>query len=395
MAHGRAGPDIVMTTRYAGASEIRALSEHERNRTPDGSSAIDPERSHLNQILLGPATQQEALDRLWASGVKRPTAQAEAPYVQMTLSASPGFFRDEGQGDGEWNQEKLEVWRDKTLTWLRHEYGEDLVHAALHLDETTPHLHVLIVPTYEKKPRVPGRQKRGETIQEFEARRVAAQESETIRTAGRSSSPYWRRVWARREARKSYHAVVEDLGLGYGRDFVEEGEPSPERVQTGTWVKQQAAELAAQKVQLEAQHAAIEKDRAAARADREAVAQERASVAHQRRVLEVHRRGVRKLEEAANHRYEKNEAIRRALVKRRIQVRSLGSKILAGLGKEATGQITLDFNEIVRDLNSLPAPAPEPELAASEDNSSERRPSFGAPFPSAPEDPGEDAGPGF
>lgn len=257
MAHGRQGPDIVANIRYVGMSAIRAVSDHERYRTPDGASAIDPTRSHLNEVLHGPATQQEALEALWATGVKKPAAQAETPYVQMVLSASPGYFRAPGQGRGQWDQEKLKAWLDATMAWLRREYGADLIHASLHLDEDTPHIHALIVPTYRKAKRMPGRMKRGETPAEFEARKAAALAS-TIRAAGRSSCEQWARPMARRLARKSYHEAVEDLGLGYGRDFIEEAQPSPSSVPTGVWVRQKAADLATKEVEMESARIAAE-----------------------------------------------------------------------------------------------------------------------------------------
>lgn len=245
MAHGRIGPDLVMTTRYVGASEIRAVSEHELDRTPDGSSAIDPLRSHLNRVLHGPRTQTEAVAQAWASGVRPPAKQAERPFVQMVLSASPEYFRrgDELQS-GEWDQAALDEWLERTMDWLKAEYGDDLAHVSLHLDEDTPHVHVLVIPTYAKAARKPGRPKRGETPEEFEARKAEVAARGTIRAAGRASSPYWSRPFARRDARQSYHAAVAPLGIGYGRDFV--GENTGERPQpkvTGKWVREQAAEL--------------------------------------------------------------------------------------------------------------------------------------------------------
>lgn len=252
MAHGRTGPDIVQNTRYASASDVRAVSEHERNRTPDGYSAIDPDRSHLNRLLLGPATQQEAVEALYKSGVKRPAAQAEAPFVQMVLSASPGFFRTEGRGVGEWDPERLREWKEATMEWLRSEFGPDLLHVSLHLDEDTPHLHVLIAPTYEKKPRKPGRRKRNETEEEFEERKRQAETAEPVRCVGRASNEYWSRKWCRRDARRSYAAAMAPLGLGYGRDFVGEWDPSPERKDTGKWVREEAARLREERARLDA-----------------------------------------------------------------------------------------------------------------------------------------------
>lgn len=238
-------PSVVMNIRYVGQSAIKAQSHHEKHRTPDGASAIDPARSHLNKVLRGPVTQSEALERLWSKGVKPPATQSETPYVQMVLSASPEFFRDPGQGPGQWNKRRMREWGKRTFDWLREEYGADLVHASIHLDEDTPHIHALVVPTYQKKPRKPGRQKRGETLEEFEARKAEAENAETVRTVGRSSNETWRKSFARRDARRSYHKAVEGLGIEYGRDFLGEGMPSPDHKATGTWVKEQAAEVVA------------------------------------------------------------------------------------------------------------------------------------------------------
>lgn len=270
MAHGRTGPDLVMNTRYVGASAIRAVSEHERRRTPDGSSDIDPARSHMNVVLHGPATQQEALDQFLASGVGEVAAQAESPYVQIVLSASPSFFRAEGQGPGQWDDAKLKQWRDASMEWLRAEYGDDLAHVSLHLDEQTPHMHVLVIPTYQKKPRKPGRQKRGETAEEFQARKAAAEAAAGVRVIGRASNEKWGHAWSKREARQSYHAAVEPLGLGYGRDIIEEGQPSPESMPTGQWVRERAADLAqkgheVERLLTEAQEAKAAADRDAAK----------------------------------------------------------------------------------------------------------------------------------
>jgi hypothetical protein len=259
-----------MNTRYVGASAIRAVSEHERRRTPDGSSDIDPARSHMNVVLHGPATQQEALDQFLASGVGEVAAQAESPYVQIVLSASPSFFRAEGQGPGQWDDAKLKQWRDASMEWLRAEYGDDLAHVSLHLDEQTPHMHVLVIPTYQKKPRKPGRQKRGETAEEFQARKAAAEAAAGVRVIGRASNEKWGHAWSKREARRSYHAAVEPLGLGYGRDLIEEGQPSPESMPTGQWVRERAADLAqkgheVERLLTEAQEAKAAADRDAAK----------------------------------------------------------------------------------------------------------------------------------
>ena len=102
-----------------------------------------------------------------------------------------------------------------------------------------------------------------ETSEDFSSRLDAWEKSsDGVRTVGRSSSDYWSRVWCRRDARKAYHAAVEHLGLGYGRDFVEEGQPSPEHKLTGTWVRETAADIARNSAILFANLDAVQAERA-------------------------------------------------------------------------------------------------------------------------------------
>ena len=162
----------------------------------------------------------------------------------MVLGASPEYFRDPSQGPGQWNNAKVRDWAKATRDWLRAEYGRDCVHISIHLDEDTPHIHALVVPTYDKKPRKPGRQKRNETLEQFEARKREAENAATVRAVGRSSNDKWKRNFARRDARKSYAAAVDGLGIDYGRDFIAEGMKGPQHKTTGAWVKEQAATVA-------------------------------------------------------------------------------------------------------------------------------------------------------
>ncbi len=366
MAHGRSQPDIVMTTRYVGASEIRQVTDHEESRTPDGSSAIDPLRTHLNTVLHGPSTQQEALEQLWKQGVKKPTAQAERPYVQTVLSASPSYFRGKDQGPGEWDSAALDGWVEATMKWLRKTYGNDLVHASLHLDEDTPHIHVLVVPTYERKPRKPGRRKKGETPDEFEARKQAALDGPTIRTASRSSNAHWLKEWVRLNDRKSYHAAVESLGLGYGKDFVGEDAASPVNKTTGRWVREEAARLADERKQIEQDRAQMIEDakissgriradaearamsivegaKMAAKAIREDVEVEKAQLAQDKAQL---------YQDRADFELEREEVntIRK-------QLKEALTKVVRWIkGKELSEELAAEGTELVRDHHRLVSP---------------------------------------
>lgn len=211
---------LVFNIRPAAASDIRNLSAHELHRAPDGNSAIDPARSHLNRVLLGPRTQSEALDALFAAGVQRPATQAEAPYVQIVIGASAEFFRpDDPEAAGTFQSGRVEQFEREAMTWLKATFGDDLIHAATHLDEITPHMHVLIAPTYQKAARKPGRKKRGETDEAFEARKREAAERPTMRTVGRRSNALLAAPMSFQHLRQSLADHLAPLGIGYGNDL--------------------------------------------------------------------------------------------------------------------------------------------------------------------------------
>jgi hypothetical protein len=80
----------VFDIEHGTASSVRSLEDHSVNRTEDGWSAIDTSRSHLNRTLVG-ANGPSASLKAWyeRTEARRPTAQAETPYYQLVLSASP------------------------------------------------------------------------------------------------------------------------------------------------------------------------------------------------------------------------------------------------------------------------------------------------------------------
>lgn len=71
--------------------------------------------------------------------------------VEMLLTASPEYFRpQEPARAGYYEPEKLENWKQQVEGWLDNEYGDRIVRAELHLDESTPHIHAYLVPLDER-----------------------------------------------------------------------------------------------------------------------------------------------------------------------------------------------------------------------------------------------------
>jgi len=248
--------DLVFDIKPSAASDIRALDRHITHREADGTSAIDLDRTHLNQHLHGnPAGPSASLDAFYAEGVKRPAAQAESPYLRIVISASPEYFRpDDPEARGTFDPDRMEAWRDRSLAWLRSEFGDDLVYADLHLDEDTPHIHAVVAPTYGRKPRRPGKRKRNETEEEFELRKAAAENGQTIRTVGRASHPTLSKPGSFQALRERLTACLSDLGIEYGED---RSPDAPDGMSTREWVAQQTVELRQQRKVLEARERAI------------------------------------------------------------------------------------------------------------------------------------------
>lgn len=238
--------DLVFDIKPASASHIRALNDHVVNRAADGTSAIDLDRTHLNQHLHGdPAGPSASLAAFYgpkdAPKVKRPTAQAEAPYLRIVIGASPEYFRpDDPDARGSFDHDRMQAWRDRALAWLRAEFGDDLVYADLHLDEDTPHIHAIVAPTYGKKPRKPGKRRKKETEAEFEARKLASENAQVVRTVGRASHPTLSKPGSFKALRERLTACLSDLGIEYGDDRTPD---APDGMSTREWVAQETVKL--------------------------------------------------------------------------------------------------------------------------------------------------------
>jgi len=71
--------------------------------------------------------------------------------VEMLLTASPEYFRpDDPTRAGYYELEKLADFQQSVHGWLDSEYGDRIVRAELHLDESTPHVHAYLVPLDER-----------------------------------------------------------------------------------------------------------------------------------------------------------------------------------------------------------------------------------------------------
>lgn len=67
--------------------------------------------------------------------------------LELVLSASPEYFRDNPDIWGEYDLDKSKAWADASAAWVAEYFGrENIVSVSWHLDEATPHAHVVIAP---------------------------------------------------------------------------------------------------------------------------------------------------------------------------------------------------------------------------------------------------------
>jgi hypothetical protein len=67
---------------------------------------------------------------------------------EIVLSASPSHFRPglaESMG-GVFELGRVKAWATASLAWAKRQWPDQLASAVLHLDEMTPHMHLLVVP---------------------------------------------------------------------------------------------------------------------------------------------------------------------------------------------------------------------------------------------------------
>jgi hypothetical protein len=128
---------------------IGGLSAH-IERTMDCPNA-DKSLQHLNQKFVGTGNLcADVQTRIESAGVKPQTDSVLA--VEFLMSASPDYFKEGFSGS---RKSKLENFCRNSKVWLKQNFGEEnLVEMTLHMDESTPHIHAVIVPIVEKKVKI-------------------------------------------------------------------------------------------------------------------------------------------------------------------------------------------------------------------------------------------------
>jgi len=110
----------------------------------------DPERSHLNQVLLGgnKGIWELANDRIEEARIKRKIRPDAVRAVEILLTASPEYFERDADNVCRTIPKR---WVQLQEEFLRKQFGKNLVQAVLHMDEKSPHIHAIVIPLKDGK----------------------------------------------------------------------------------------------------------------------------------------------------------------------------------------------------------------------------------------------------
>ena len=118
-------------------AQLSACQNHNLRLKPVPNA--DPNKTQLNKTAG--ATDYKTLiaeleDKFNKHNIKPRKDAVQA--VEVVLTASPEFFSGE--------EEQLRKWVNQNYKWAKKEFGSNLLQFTLHLDELTPHIHLIFTP---------------------------------------------------------------------------------------------------------------------------------------------------------------------------------------------------------------------------------------------------------
>jgi Plasmid recombination enzyme len=140
-----AGKAIFRISKLKSFVAIAGAERH--NRRTRATPNADPDRRQDNFTFMGEVDRplvELARERIGAQKIRKNALLA----IEVFISASPSYFRPEAlERAGYWDKEKFEAWLAANAVFLEQEFGSQrILRADCHLDESTPHIHAIVVP---------------------------------------------------------------------------------------------------------------------------------------------------------------------------------------------------------------------------------------------------------
>lgn len=127
---------------FANAKNVDPDGDHRRMMLHDNELKMTKSNIALSDIVKA---------KIGQLGIKSHRKDAVVA-VELMLSASPEYFRPKDPTEhGEYDDKRVSHWLKGVESFLASKYNGLVVDVALHLDEATPHVHVMVVPALKKE----------------------------------------------------------------------------------------------------------------------------------------------------------------------------------------------------------------------------------------------------
>ncbi|WP_417698664.1 MobV family relaxase [Psychromonas sp.] len=133
------GTTILRVEKIKSMANVRQSGAHQfryHTHTPNAN----PAKKSRNHTILGSGNlAKDVQNRL--DDLTKPPRKNAVLAMDGLATLSPELLKD---------NTNLNIWANRTRDWLVERFGDNLVSAVVHLDESSPHLHFTVVPLDEK-----------------------------------------------------------------------------------------------------------------------------------------------------------------------------------------------------------------------------------------------------
>lgn len=138
----------IMRVEKRKAQAIKGIQKENNRETANlPRSDIKQGRTSENVYLVRSSDVRGDIERYIAEHGITHTRKDAVKMLDTIYTASPEFFKGK-------NKEQIQEYFNDCMAFHKAEFGDHVINAVIHYDETTPHMHVLSVPLKQKSMRV-------------------------------------------------------------------------------------------------------------------------------------------------------------------------------------------------------------------------------------------------
>lgn len=172
---------VLRAQKISQSAETAAHNHNLRASESKTETNVNRSRSSENELLLGSRDTVKTLNQIIDDLDLKTAVRKDANRaIELVLSASPEHFYDfkkagitreqwdeltpenyKNRMDVYWKKiarvqkhfkkDNFEKWKKDTVNWTQKEFGKNIVNLVLHMDEKTPHAHLIVTPVVDGK----------------------------------------------------------------------------------------------------------------------------------------------------------------------------------------------------------------------------------------------------